>query len=143
MTPTTRRIVCPECQFELFHYVGTVNSCPVGIYSDARFPGRLILVLPHHAEHLHTATQQDLDVFWEAVTQISRTLESIPEVTRTNVAVLGNQLPHIHAHIIPRRSTDDMPHKAPWEDTRAKEPLHPKQVELWAQWLRNQLNLQP
>ena len=47
------------------------------------------------------------------------------DVERLNIAILGNKDPHLHAHLIPRRVTDDNYGVAPWENAAEHSKLAP------------------
>ncbi|WP_435748741.1 HIT family protein [Microbacterium sp. PMB16] len=96
----------------------------MGLYSDARFPGRCIVTLNEHAEHLEDLPPDTVSSFMINVAMASRALKIATGASRINVAVLGNQEGHVHAHLIPRYpDSEPLPHKAPWEDTRARGSL--------------------
>lgn len=64
---------------------------------------------------------------WDFMVDLKHSIGAIKKATgapRVNTAILGNQQGHVHAHLIPRQPTSEpRPDKAPWEDTRAKQPL--------------------
>lgn len=95
----------------------------VGLYDDGRFPGRLIVSLVNHYDHLEDVPPGEAASFMERVQEASRALRSTFELTRVNVAILGNQVAHVHAHLIPRRADDPRPQSAPWEDPRTRKRL--------------------
>lgn len=116
---------CHECGFELYHPLPTkLTVSHAGIYSDARFPGRTILVLDEHHEHLDEVPAKILAEFVNDIATFSSWLRTMPGVERINVSILGNAEPHVHAHLIPRRpSTEPEPKRSPWDDPRPRQPL--------------------
>jgi diadenosine tetraphosphate (Ap4A) HIT family hydrolase len=45
-------------------------------------------------------------------------------VKRVNIAILGNEVAHVHFHLIPRRPLDEpIPTRPPWEHPKPKHPL--------------------
>ena len=47
--------------------------------------------------------------YWLEVLRVARALEAHLEPVKTNYDVLGNQLPHLHTHVIPRYADDPRP----------------------------------
>jgi diadenosine tetraphosphate (Ap4A) HIT family hydrolase len=96
----------------------------VGFYDDSRFPGRLILSLEEHFEHIEDVPEDLANLFMRDIQQLARDMRTALTVDRVNVAILGNQEPHVHAHLIPRSpSAEPLPNKSPWNDPRPKNQL--------------------
>jgi diadenosine tetraphosphate (Ap4A) HIT family hydrolase len=47
--------------------------------------------------------------YWLEVVRVARALETHLQPVKTNYDVLGNQLPHLHTHVIPRYADDPRP----------------------------------
>jgi len=120
---------CSACSFELWVPVASLDIASLGIYSDARFPGRCILALNRHADSLEELSSTELSDFMLAIARTSRAIRSATGCDRVNVAILGNRDPHVHAHLIPRRLDDPMPNDAPWADPRQKSALPDADIE--------------
>lgn len=126
MRPSKEDTTCGECGFGLWIPIGSFSSSHVGLYSDARFRGRCIVTLNEHADHMEDLPADTVSSFMLNVSLISRALRIATGAERINVAVLGNQEGHVHAHLIPRYpDSEPFPNKAPWEDTRARAKLPP------------------
>jgi diadenosine tetraphosphate (Ap4A) HIT family hydrolase len=104
--------------------VGTLTVTSVGLYDDGRFPGRLLVSLNPHYEHLEEVPEHLAHSFTSDIQFASRMLRKVTGAERVNVAILGNQEPHVHAHLIPRLPLHEpIPHRSPWEDPRPRERL--------------------
>lgn len=114
---------CDECGFELWTPIWRLNVARAGLYDDARFPGRLIVSLNDHYDHLDEMPSHLLAAFMADVSEASKVLRWSLGADRVNVAVLGNQESHVHAHVIPRKSSDPRPNHAPWQDPRPRTNL--------------------
>lgn len=91
----------------------------VGLYDDKRFPGRLLLSLRDHYDHLDEVPDGLLTDLTRDIKHVSRVLRDGLGADRVNVAVLGNLEPHVHAHVIPRyQAREPLPARAPWQDPR-------------------------
>jgi diadenosine tetraphosphate (Ap4A) HIT family hydrolase len=107
---------CDTCDFELWRPVARLSVSTLGLYSDGRFPGRSILVLNEHWDHLEKV---DDEVALEFFSDLKKAASAIKRTTcaiRMNFAVLGNEVPHVHAHLIPRfPHKEPSPNRTPWE----------------------------
>lgn len=128
---------CPQCGFGLWTPLARLSVSDVGLYRDARFPGRLLLSIRDHYEHLDEAPVPVAIAFMKDIQAASRALRTaFDDVTRVNVSILGNAEPHVHAHLIPRRASDPLPTKAPWEDPRPRAELDSAATQQIADALR-------
>ena len=62
----------------------------------------------HVAEPTELA-DDEAALYWVEVLRVARALEAHLEPVKTNYDVLGNQLPHLHTHVIPRYADDPRP----------------------------------
>jgi len=116
---------CRVCGFSLRLPVARLAASDVGLYDDARFPGRMLVSAHEHFEHLDEMVPDDLGLFMADVAQTSRALRSPDGVERVNVAILGNRESHVHAHVIPRRAGEPNAGRAPWDGSEPWAPLSP------------------
>jgi diadenosine tetraphosphate (Ap4A) HIT family hydrolase len=63
----------------------------------------------------------------EEVSRIAKILAQVYQAKKINYELLGNQLPHIHWHVIPRLATDPAPLEPVWRVPH--EPLFHSGVE--------------
>lgn len=77
-------------------------------------PGWCVLILNDHAEHLaELDTARQLRIF-EEVARVAAALRTVFGPVRINYECLGNQVNHIHWHIIPRHADDPQPRDPIW-----------------------------
>jgi diadenosine tetraphosphate (Ap4A) HIT family hydrolase len=121
---------CSTCGFELWLPVLTLDVSTLGLYNDARFPGRSILALHEHYEDLSDVEPDLLSQFMADVSSAGRAIKSATEADRMNYAVLGNIEPHVHFHLIPRvLAKDPVPQRPPWEHPAPVSPLSQDEVD--------------
>lgn len=115
---------CDVCGFELWQPIASLSDSTIGLYSDVRFPGRSIVMLHEHYDHLDEVPPDTMLGFMSNVKDCIVAIKRSTGVDRVNMAILGNEIGHIHAHLIPRMPmAEPRPNRAPWEDTRSKGPL--------------------
>src|SRR5438309_1310320 len=72
--------------------------------------------------HRHVAEPTELDAqeaanYWADVLTVSRAVESRYEPMKMNLFTLGNWVPHLHTHVVPRYRDDPAPGQPiPWSD---------------------------
>ncbi len=78
------------------------------------YKGYSLLLYRFHVEQLHELTPKEVEVFLQDMYSIGKELFEKLHPVRINYAILGNTLPHLHAHIIPRYADDSNPHHSIW-----------------------------
>ncbi|WP_157669938.1 HIT family protein [Chitinibacter sp. GC72] len=103
---------CPLCQQDGGKIVWRNNLARVVLADEPDYPGFCRVILNRHAAEmtdLSVAERTELmNIVW-AVESIQR---SVLNPTKINLASLGNMVPHVHWHIIPRWH-DDLHFPAP------------------------------
>jgi diadenosine tetraphosphate (Ap4A) HIT family hydrolase len=84
------------------------------LHDDQFFPGWTVLVLNRHATELFDLQPEERASLMDDVARVADALAGEFEAVKVNYALLGNQLPHIHWHVIPRRADDPAPREAVW-----------------------------
>lgn len=121
--------LCPVCQFSLFHPLAELRASTLGLYDDARFPGRCILALSEHREDFTDLEDDLMYSFMRDVRIAARAIQRATQAKRVNVALLGNTVPHVHAHLVPRvAGGDPVPGSAPWSHPEPVRPLAPQEL---------------
>jgi diadenosine tetraphosphate (Ap4A) HIT family hydrolase len=106
---------CVECGFSVWHTIRTLSASVLGLYDDARFPGRCLLVLATHYEDPLAVPERLMEAFIRDAAQAAEAIRAVTGAPRLNYAILGNTAPHIHCHLIPRGLAEDpAPLQSPW-----------------------------
>ena len=132
---------CRRCDFELWIPVASLAVSEVGFYNDRRFPGRCLVVVRDHYEHLARMPESTYLSFTRDMRQVGGSLHEAVGANRVNYAVLGNTEPHVHAHVIPRGAPgDEKLHRTPWEHPAPKAQMPRDQVEAIVGRLRESID---
>ena len=102
-------------------FVAELRESYAVLADDQRYIGYTILLLKDHAEHLHELPQKRQLSLFKDVIDIASSIVAAFHPLRLNYDCLGNSLPHIHWHIIPRYDWDPEPTRPIW--VRSKEEL--------------------
>jgi diadenosine tetraphosphate (Ap4A) HIT family hydrolase len=120
---------CSICGFNLWLPLIRLDVSTLGLYDDARFPGRCILALHDHYEDLSEVELDLLQRFANDVRRAGGAIKAASDADRMNYAVLGNVEPHVHFHLIPRLfAIDPVPRRPPWEHPEPVSLLPPAEV---------------
>ena len=84
------------------------------LHDDQFFPGWTVVVFKRHATELfHLAPTERIQLM-EEVSRFAKVVSEVFEAKKMNYELLGNQLPHIHWHLIPRVHSDPAPLEPVW-----------------------------
>jgi diadenosine tetraphosphate (Ap4A) HIT family hydrolase len=84
------------------------------LHDDQFFPGWTVVLFKRHATELfHLAPTERIQLM-EEVSRFAKVLSEVFDAKKMNYALLGNQLPHIHWHVIPRLQNDPAPLESVW-----------------------------
>jgi diadenosine tetraphosphate (Ap4A) HIT family hydrolase len=102
----TRGDGCPLCGPPERLVVAELPSGRVELMNDADFRGYCVLVHRRHAAELHHLTPEERGRFFEDVARVERALADLFAPPKFNIEMLGNMVPHLHCHIVPRYPDD-------------------------------------
>lgn len=114
---------CPACTGRWPATAQRIADCGASVaylHDDQFFPGWTVLVLKRHATELWHLTPGERAGLIEEVARVARAVGTAFDAVKLNYALLGNQIAHIHWHLIPRRADDPAPTSPVW--TVAHEP---------------------
>jgi diadenosine tetraphosphate (Ap4A) HIT family hydrolase len=81
---------------------------------SASFRGYCILVLKRHAVEIDDLRPEERSALMENIAKVGHAIREVCKPTKLNYEILGNVVPHIHVHIIPRYTTDPAWDRAAW-----------------------------
>jgi diadenosine tetraphosphate (Ap4A) HIT family hydrolase len=81
---------------------------------DQFFPGWVFVVLRRHATELYELSPSERTALIEGVNRVAAALARVFRPAEMNDELLGNQVPHIHWHLIPRVAGDPDPRWPVW-----------------------------
>ena len=96
-------VICND-RFEIIIHTNLV--CRVILVDDKYYPGYLQVVLNKHIKELTDLTPSDSKIVFDTIWQTELQLRKIFNPDKINIASLGNMVPHLHWHIIPRFKND-------------------------------------
>ena len=91
---TGGEILCESAQFR------------VVLIDDANYPGFCRLIWREHQAEVTDLHELDRMLMMDVLWQIETVVRAVMQPKKINLAALGNQVPHIHCHVIPRFEDD-------------------------------------
>lgn len=135
---------CKACQGtwpRADHFLVDLGLSKAYLHDDQFFPGWTVVVFQRHATELFHLTPTERIQLMEEVTLVAKVLADIGEARKINYELLGNQVPHIHWHLIPRLATDPAPLEPVWrvqhEAVRLSAPALRSNLERVRQAIQN------
>lgn len=93
---------CPICNANGETVLWRDDRCRVILVSDARYPGFCRVIWQAHAKEMTDLGAADRAHLMQVVFAVERALRDVLAPDKINLASFGNQVPHLHWHVIPR-----------------------------------------
>ncbi len=90
---------------------------------DQFFKGYSFVTLTWHEEELYRLLDKDRKAFLEDMSKIAGALAKTLKPDKMNYELLGNGMPHLHWHLVPRYKTDSMWGRPIWAGPRRRKRL--------------------
>ena len=104
------------------------------------YDGYCVLVLRRHATELSQLSADERRGFLDEMCLLAQAIEVAVRPIKMNYELLGNQVAHIHWHLIPRRADDPSPRMPVWTVEHAAKRLSPLEVTERVARIRAQLS---
>lgn len=107
---------CPLCDDPAkgMAMVGDLAVTRAYLQKSASFRGYCVLVLKRHAVELDDLSAEERCALMEDIARVTRAVRHTCQPKKINYEILGNMVPHVHVHIIPRYETDPAWDRAAW-----------------------------
>lgn len=110
--------MCAEGRPEVNEYRST--RVFAGQYADAYLRGlatplgyTVVAWRGRHVSEPTELTDEEATGYWLEVLRVARGIEQLYRPAKLNIQILGNAVPHLHTHVIPRYLTDPSPGAPP------------------------------
>jgi diadenosine tetraphosphate (Ap4A) HIT family hydrolase len=82
------------------------DDCRVVLVNDPDLPGFCRVIWNRHVSEMSKLNYGERDLLMHLVFAVEGAVRSVMHPNKINLAALGNQVPHIHWHVIPRFEDD-------------------------------------
>lgn len=133
---------CPMCPDNAGEdVVAERPSGYVHLQNDADYRGYCILVYRRHVVEIHELSATERAQWVEDIAAIGQAVTEVCEPAKLNISMLGNMVPHLHCHIMPRYPTDpDWGHPPAYRRPADRRALTPEEYETLHTALRTRLS---
>ncbi|CAM3710809.1 HIT family protein [Polynucleobacter antarcticus] len=105
---------CPLCQVELqlvaedasTELIWRGDDCRIVLINDPDLPGFCRVIWNHHIAEMTDLSYGEREHLMTLVFAVEEAVRLVMHPDKVNLASLGNMVPHIHWHIIPRYKDD-------------------------------------
>jgi diadenosine tetraphosphate (Ap4A) HIT family hydrolase len=95
------------------------------LVNDADYPGFCRVIWSTHVPEMTDLEPRDREHLMSVVFGVEQALRDLLQPDKVNLAALGNQVPHLHWHVIPRFDDDAHFPDPVWATRRRPGRLHP------------------
>lgn len=97
---------CPLCQQDGGTVLWRNNKLRIILAEDADYPGLCRVIWNEHCAEMTDLPPDDRQYLMSVVLSVEQALRDLLQPDKINLASLGNMVPHLHWHVIPRFRDD-------------------------------------
>lgn len=98
--------VCPLCEPGAENLLWQDARCRIILVDDPDYAGYCRVIWQTHVREMTDLAPADQQHLFAVVLAVEAQLRELMQPAKINLAALGNQVPHLHWHVIPRFSDD-------------------------------------
>ncbi|ABQ28061.1 HIT family protein [Geotalea uraniireducens] len=110
---------CPMCSKwndEPDLQIAELEHCLVMLNRDQFFPGYTFVFAKNHVTELFHLEREVRSAVMEEVSAVAAALYKLFQPAKINYELLGNMVPHMHWHLVPRFATDPIWPRPIWSE---------------------------
>ena len=122
---------CPFCTDAAAHsfYSGRTSEAVLERKAIAKGHAAVVFRGRHVADFTDLAAAELAD-YWKDVQNVARMIERVFSPCHVNYLLLGNIVPHLHVHVVPRYLDDSAPERPlPWNPSQVPADQYARQFE--------------
>lgn len=108
--PACAEVTSTEVANEQGFFVADLNVSRLRLAANQFVRGYCVLICHRHVREPYELNTQERSLFFEDMMWVGQALERVFKPVKMNFTILGNAVPHLHAHILPRYYGDPAPH---------------------------------
>ena len=106
--------LCTECQSEESanehgHSVGDLGVSRLRLTANQFIAGYCVLIYKKHVVEPYHLAHEEQSLFFSDMMQAAKAIDQVFKPAKMNFELLGNLVPHLHVHIVPRYYGDPAP----------------------------------
>jgi diadenosine tetraphosphate (Ap4A) HIT family hydrolase len=133
--------MCAKWETESDLRVAELECCRLMLNRDQYFPGYSFLFTRQHVTELFLLDKDLRATLMEEISLVAAALYTIYKPDKMNYELIGNMVPHIHWHIVPRFRTDPLWPRTVWAEPHDEKHLSERAYAETIERICTQLNL--
>jgi diadenosine tetraphosphate (Ap4A) HIT family hydrolase len=117
--------MCTKWDSEPDLRIAELDRCYVLLNRDQFFPGYTFVFTKEHVTELFHLDRERRTAIMEEVTAVAAALYKLFNPDKINYELLGNMVPHMHWHLVPRFRSDRLWPRPIWAEPHAEVILTP------------------
>lgn len=105
--------------------IAELEFCRVMLNRDQFFPGYTFVFTKSHVTELFHLDRHTRGAVMEEVAEVAANLYNLFKPDKINYELIGNMVPHIHWHLVPRFRTDALWPRTVWAEPHEEQLLSP------------------
>ncbi len=138
--PLCAEVAAPETANKYGYTIGDLAISRLRLAANQSVPGYCVLICHKHAREPFELPPEDRALFFEDMLHAAAVLEAVYGAVKMNYQILGNAVPHVHAHIVPRYYGDPAPGR-PIDPGATTVLLSPEEYQAKAAAIRRALGI--
>lgn len=122
-------VMCTKWQDDADLQIHTFKHSSLVLNRDQFFPGYCFLFTKEHVTELFHLDKNIRHELIDEVSKVAKVLSDIYQPTKINYELLGNMVPHIHWHLVPRFDSDPLWPTPIWSAPHEEKILSPDEYE--------------
>jgi len=90
---------------------------------DQSFAGRCVLALKEHRNEIHEMPDSERNKYFQDLSDAAKALQAAFSPDKLNYAVFGDQVPHFHVHLVPKKKNGKL-----WGKAYCAEAVEPERL---------------
>lgn len=116
------------------------DFCRVVLVSDSHYPGFCRVILSRHIKEMTDLTESERSRLMAVVFAVEAAVREVTNPVKINLASLGNVVPHLHWHVIPRFADDRHFPNPVWGEAKREGAAHQVDATLLGQVIAGKLS---
>jgi len=130
---------CPLCSPKDEQVLWKNEALRIILVNDPDYPAFCRVILNRHVQEMTDLPAEERARLMQAVYAVEAALREHLQPDKINLASLGNQVPHLHWHVIPRFADDGHFPDPVWAPARRRGRAHPVDADGLVRSLRARL----
>ena len=114
-------VLCSDLKSDEGQLIWRGDDCRIISVNDPDLPGFCRVIWNHHVPEMTDLSYGEREHLMSLVFVVEEAIRQVMKPAKVNLAALGNMVPHIHWHVIPRFTDDAFFPGSVWS-SRAREP---------------------